>query len=33
MKTKVTRKEDRENLGNFHLGCELVKVTRRFFLT
>ena len=33
MKKKVTRKEARENLANFRLGCELVKVTRRFFLT
>ena len=31
MKKKVTRKETRECLTNFCLGCELVKVTRRFF--
>ena len=33
MKKKVTRKEARENLTNFRLGCELFKVTRHFFRT
>ena len=33
MKKEVTRKESRENLTNFRLGCELLKVTRRFFRT
>ena len=32
MKKKATRKEARERLENFLLGCELVKAIRRFFL-
>ena len=31
MRKRVTRKERREHLSNFKLGCELVKVMRHFF--
>lgn len=31
IKVKVTRKEAREHLGQFHLAAELVKVIKHFF--
>lgn len=31
MRKRVTRKERREHLNSFRLGCELVKVMRHFF--
>ena len=30
-KTKTTRKEAREHLGQFHLSCELIKIIKHFF--